>query len=161
MSQLTVTTNTTLYVTVVCSGVSFITMTVIEMASTIVGWTTSGQHDAVLPPEFYSERDIEGLCWPNHYAGTAQSQSQMPFEGYVIYAMDPPQVIFLFQGLACHRFLCHVLVSVMVFAFCFQAPMWLPCSPIGAQPLGFATPQPFRVYLRMNMYLPLMVSCPC
>ena len=38
--------------------------------------------------------------------------------------------------------LCHVLVSTMVFAFCFEIPMWLPCSPIGDQLLGFATLQP-------------------
>ena len=34
----------------------------------------------------------------------------------------------------------------MVFAFCFQVPTWLPYSPVGAQPLGFASPHPFKVY---------------
>ena len=34
----------------------------------------------------------------------------------------------------------------MVFAFCFQVPMWLPCSEMGAQLLGFAMPHPYGVY---------------
>ena len=32
-----------------------------------------------------------------------------------------------------------MLVSLMVFAFCFQVPEWLPWSPIWAQPLGLAS----------------------
>ena len=32
-----------------------------------------------------------------------------------------------------------------MFTFCFQVLMWL-CSPVGAQPLVFPTPQPFGVY---------------
>ena len=39
-----------------------------------------------------------------------------------------------------------MLVSVMVHAFCFQVPFLMPYSPMGAQPLGFALLQPFRVY---------------
>ena len=39
-----------------------------------------------------------------------------------------------------------MLVSVMVFAFCIQVLMWLLCSLMGAQPLGFATLQPFGIY---------------
>ena len=39
-----------------------------------------------------------------------------------------------------------MLMSVMVFALCFQVPMWLPCSQIGAQPLWFLAPQLFGIY---------------
>ena len=35
---------------------------------------------------------------------------------------------------------------IMCYSVCFQVPMWLPCSSKGAQPLGFATLQLFRVY---------------
>ena len=38
------------------------------------------------------------------------------------------------------------LVLVLVYAFCFQVPYWMPYSPMEAQPLGFAPLQPFRVY---------------
>ena len=34
----------------------------------------------------------------------------------------------------------------MMFAFCFQVPIWLPSSTIGAKSQGFVTLQPFRVY---------------
>ena len=39
-----------------------------------------------------------------------------------------------------------MLVSVMVFPFCFQVLIWMPFSQMGAQLLGFASTQPFRVY---------------
>ena len=42
---------------------------------------------------------------------------------------------------------CCVLVSVTVFAFYFQVPMWLSSSPMRAQLLGFAPLQPFRITL--------------
>ena len=38
------------------------------------------------------------------------------------------------------------LLSVMVFGLCFQAPMWLPCSPTGAQSLRFVPLQHFSIY---------------
>ena len=39
-----------------------------------------------------------------------------------------------------------MLVSILVSAFYFQVPSWMPYSPMGAQPLGFAPLQPFGVY---------------
>ena len=60
--------------------------------------------------------------------------------------MGAPQVSFSFRVESSTTFLCYILVYVMVFAYCFQVPMWLPCSPLGAQPLGFAASQPFPVY---------------
>ena len=70
----------------------------------------------------------------------------MSSQAYANYAMGPPQMSFLFQSLASHQFIILYVVSVTVFDFCFQAPTWLPCSPIVTQPLGFAALQPFRVY---------------
>ena len=35
---------------------------------------------------------------------------------------------------------------VMVFPFCFQVFMWLPCSQVGPQLLGLTSPQPFKMY---------------
>ena len=75
-----------------------------------------------------------------------QPQSEMPSQAYAKYAMGSLCVIFSFRVEHPKNSLCDVLVSVMVFAFCFQVPMWLPCSPVMAQPSGFATLQPFRVY---------------
>ena len=42
----------------------------------------------------------------------------------------------------------------MMFIFCFPAPLWLPYSQIGAQPLEFAPMQLFRVQ-PWQAYLPL------
>ena len=52
---------------------------------------------------------------------------------------------FLFPSSATNS-ICCVLVLVMVFAFCIQAPMWLPRSPMGDQVLGFALLQPYTVH---------------
>ena len=44
-------------------------------------------------------------------------------------------------------------VIVMVVAFCFQVPMWLPYSPLRTQQVAFAVPQPYGVYPR-QAYVP-------
>ena len=64
-------------------------------------------------------------------------QYQMPSQAYANYAMGPLQVSFSFRVEPPNDFLCHLLVSVMVFAFYSKVPMWLPCLPMGAQLLGF------------------------
>ena len=46
-----------------------------------------------------------------------------------------------------------MLVLVMVFAFCFQVPMSLPCSPMGAHLFGHAMQQPYGLYL-WQVYVP-------
>ena len=73
-----------------------------------------------------------------------QSQSQMPSQAYGSYAIGPPKVSLSFRVDPPANF--SILVSVMVSDFCFQVPMWLPSSPVGAQPLGFAPLQLFIVY---------------
>ena len=83
------------------------------------------------------------LCANLSKTGDKKMKSQ---ERNDIYAMGPLQVSFSFRVELPTDSLCHVFVSLMVFASCFQVPMWLSCSPMGAQPLGFATLQLFRVY---------------
>ena len=39
------------------------------------------------------------------------------------------------------------LMSLLLSAIYFQVPCWMPYSPMGAQPLGFAPLQPFGAYL--------------
>ena len=58
-----------------------------------------------------------------------------PWVGF-FFRVDPPTILYI---------LC--LVSVLVSAFYFQVPGWMPYSPMGVQPLGFAPLQPFGVYL--------------
>ena len=54
---------------------------------------------------------------------------------------------FLFQSWVSHHLYFYMfLVSVLVSAFCFQVPCWMPYSPIEAQLLGFAPLQPFGAY---------------
>ena len=60
----------------------------------------------------------------------------MPSQAYANYAMGPLQVSILFQIWASHWFICHMLVSVMLFAFCFQVSMSLPCSLMGLKCWG-------------------------
>ena len=47
-----------------------------------------------------------------------------------------------------------MLASVMVFAYCFQFPMWLSWSPVRPQAFGFALLQPYLVY-SWQAYVPL------
>ena len=68
-----------------------------------------------------------------------QPQSHMATQAYANNAMGTLQVSFSFKVEPPTDSLCHMLVSVMVFDFCFQVSMWL-------QLLGFITPQPFGVY---------------
>ena len=48
----------------------------------------------------------------------------MPAHTYGNYIMNPLQVGFLIQSWAPNHFICHVLAYVMVFAFCFQVPIF-------------------------------------
>ena len=70
----------------------------------------------------------------------------MPSEEYYDCVMGPLQVSFLCQSWASHWFKCLMLMFVMVFTLCFPVPMWSSCSQMEAEPLGFVTPQCFRLY---------------
>ena len=77
---------------------------------------------------------LRGSAGLTHVPQQQQPLSWMPSEAYDNFGMDPLQV-----SVMC-------LLCIMVFPFCFQVLMWLPCSPMGTQPLGFATSQPFGAY---------------
>ena len=88
----------------------------------------------------------EGLwrcCWPYYCAAAATSVSNVS-SGLCQLCHGLPTGKFLFQSWASHCF--YVLVSVMVYDFCFQVPSWMLCSPVGTQPLKFAPLQPFGAY---------------
>ena len=135
---------TTSLVTEVCSLPSSLP-SMATMTLSLMGLpATSGQHDVVLPP----------LLTPRHSVGVLglasvpqqQPQSHMPLQGYANCAMDPEQIVSLLEltlPLFC-IFIC--LVSVLVYAFCFQVPCWMLYLPMGAQALGFAPLQPFGAY---------------
>ena len=138
----TMTMTTTPPVTVVCSSISSL-LTTITMDPCLMGLpAVSGQHDVVLPP-LLIPRDSGGVV------GLAtvlqqQPQSQMPLQAYAKYAMGPPQIV-SFRVEPCTMFL-YVLVSDLVYAFYFQVSCCMPCSPMRAQPLGFAPLQPYGAY---------------
>ena len=58
-----------------------------------------------------------------------------------------PQVGFIFRVEYPSVLYIICLVYVLMSAFYFQVPCWMPYSSWGAQPLGFAPLQPFGVYL--------------
>ena len=100
---------------------------------------TLGQSDVVLPP----------LLTPRYSGGviglTTVSQQQppslIPLQAYANNAMGSPQVGFFFRGLP--QF-CILYIWCLVWCLIyFQVPCWMPYSPMGAQPLGFAHLQPF------------------
>ena len=97
----------------------------------------------VLPPMLMS-RDTRGV------AGLATvlqqlPQSQMPFQVYSNYTMGTLQVS-SFSELNLPPIGLYMRLSVIVYAFYFQS-VWIPFSSMGAQPLGFASLQPFGAYI--------------
>ena len=130
---------------VVFSGTLLITM-VLMLDPTSVGKKTSGQYDMILPAELMPRGTIRSSTGLTTMLQQQQCQSQVPSQAYANYPMEPSLVSFSFRVEPPTNSWCHMLVSVMVFAFSFHIPMQLPCSLIVAHPLGFATLQPFRVY---------------
>ena len=134
-------TNTPL-VMVVSSGLPSISS--VTMSLSLAGLpATLGQHEVVLPPPLMLRcpRGVIGL------ASVPQQQppSSVPLLAYANYAMGSPQVgFFRVEPPTILYIIC--LVSIMVSAFYFWVPSWMPYSPMGAQPIGFASLQPFGVY---------------
>ena len=145
---------------VVCSGAMLIIM-MAELALMSVGQKSSGQHDMVVLPSWLIPREAmrgsDGLTTMPQQ----QPQSQMSSDAYANYTMGLQQVIFSSRIQPLIDSICHMLLSIMGFTFTFQFPMWVPHSPIGAQPLGFATLQPFSDTLGRYMCLSVMVHSPC
>ena len=131
MSQITVTTAiTTPPVTIMSSRAMPITR-MIMLAPTSLGQATLGQHDVVLLSQVILRDTVTGSAALTIVQHQQQPQSQMPSQAYAIYAMGPPQVSFSFRVESPTDSLCHVSWSVIVFAVCFQVPMWLPGPPMG------------------------------
>ena len=140
MSEVTVTTTTiTAPVTVVCLSGPSITVTV-TMASMLVGLTTFGEDNMVLLPQLIQRETMRGSVGLNTAAATTTGMCQL--------CHGSTGEVFL--G-AFHQIICFMLVSVLLFVFCFK--VWLSCLPVGAQPLGFLSLQSFRIY-PWQAYLP-------
>ena len=79
------------------------------------------------------------FCWPHHCA--IVTTTSVPDAFSCIYQLCSVSSAgkFLFQSWSYHWFICYMLVDVMLFDFCFQVSMWLPCPPVGDQPLGCIT----------------------
>ena len=78
----------------------------------------------------------------------------MPLQAYANYATGSPQVGFFFRVEPPTVLYITCLVSVLVTVFYFQVPCWMPYSPLGAQPVGFAPLQSLGVYTWQAYVLP-------
>ena len=81
-----------------------------------------------------------------------QPQSHMPSQAFANCAMVSPQVSFCFRVEPPSDSCVMCLVFVVVFVFCFQVPMWLPCSPVGLNYLGLQHSNTFG--LPWEQYVP-------
>ena len=139
----TMATTTTPPVMVVSSGLSSVSS--VTMAPSLMGLpTTLGQCEVVQPPPFMPRG-------PGGVIGLASVLQQlppylMPLLAYANYAMGSPQVGFLFRVEPPTILYIICLVTILVSALYFPVPSWMPYSPVGAQPLGFAPLPPFGGY---------------
>ena len=134
---------TTPPVMVVSSGLSSVSS--VTVAPSLMGLpTTLGQCEVVQPPPLM----LRGSGGVIGLASVPQQQPPplMPHLGFANYAMGSPQVGFFFRVEPPTVFYIICLVSILVSAFYFQVPSWMPYSPMGAQQLGFTPLQPFGVY---------------
>ena len=130
-------------VMVVSSGLSSVLS--VTMAPCLMGLpATLGQHEVVQPPPLMP-RGSGGVVG---HASMPQQQppSLMPLLAYANYALGSPQVGFFFRVEPPTILYIICFVFILVSALYFQVPSWMPYSPVGAQPLGFAPLQPFGVY---------------
>ena len=144
-------------VTVVSSGMS--SLSVVTMAPSLMGFpATLSQHDVVLPPTL-TPRCPEGVIG---LAAVPQQQlpSSMPLWAYNNYAMGSPQVGFFFivEPQTILYIIC--LVSVVVSAFYFQVPYWMPYSPLGLNHWGLHHWNPLEFTHGRHMWNLVMVIGP-
>ena len=146
---------TTLPVTVVSSGMS--SLSLVTMAPSLMGLPTMlGQHDVVLPPSLIPR--CSGGVLGHASMPQQQPPCSMPLQAYANYAMGTSQVDFIFRVEPPTILYGICLVSVLVSAFYFQLPCWMPYSSLGAQPLGFAPLQPLGVYKWHMCNLVMVIS---
>ena len=131
-------TTTTQLVTVKSSG-SLTTTVTVTVASAFLGIpVVLGQHDVVLLPWSKEWDGMKGvffallLCSRSSFS-PRHLHRFMPIMSWIL-----KRVLLFGVQASANSFM---LISVMVFVFCFQVPMWLPCLPKGIAPL-----QPFGVY---------------
>ena len=106
-------------VTFVHSGATLITMMVM-LATISVGQTTLVPHDVVLPPQLILRGTMRGSPGLTTMLQQHQSQSQMP-SGIFQLCHGSLEVSISFRLETSTDSSCHVLVSVMVFAFCLSS----------------------------------------
>ena len=117
---------TTPPVTVVSSGMS--SLSSVTMAPSLMGHPAMlGQYDVVL----LTPRCCGGVLG-HASVPQQQSPSSMPLQAYANYAMGSPQVGLFFRGEPPIVLYITCLVSVLVSAFYFQVPCWMPYSSLGA-----------------------------
>ena len=92
---------------------------------------------------FDAER-LKRCCWLS-FCATAANSIFDASSGLCNYAMGSPQVGFFFRVEPPTILYITCLVSILVSAFYFKVLSWMPYSPSGTQPLGFAPLQPFGV----------------
>ena len=134
---------TTPPVMVVSSGLSLFPS--VTMVPSLMGLPVSLDQRGVVQPPPLMPRGSGGVI------GSASVPQQQPpslrsLLPYANYAMGSPQVGSFFRVEPPTVLYIICLVSVLVSAFYFYVPSWMPYSPMGAQPLGFAPLQPFGVY---------------
>ena len=100
------------------------------------------QEGVVLPPPLVLMDTVR--CAVGFATVPHPPESQVSSQAYANYARDHLQMSLLFQSWVSYSFL-YVVVCYGVCSL-IQVLMWLPFSPMGASPLGFTPPQPFRVY---------------
>ena len=159
MSQVSTTMamTTTPPVTVVSSGMS--SLSTVTVATFLTGLpATVGQHDVVLIPPLIlrCSGGVIGLV----SVPQQQPPSSVPLQAYANYAIGSLQVGFFFKVEPSTILYIICLVSVLMSAFYFQVPCWMPYSPLGAQPLGFAPLQPLGAYTWQAYVQPGMVIGP-
>ena len=100
----------------------------------------------------------EGLYWPHHCATATISLSprcllrHLPTVPFVLLSC-----VFFFRDQPPTNPLCCMLLSVIVFAVCFQVPMWLPCSQWGLNHLGLHHCNTLENRIARHMCLQVMV----
>ena len=128
MSQVSISTatTTTTPVTMVSSGMS--SLLLVTMAPSLLGLPTMlGQHDVVLSPPLTPR--CSGGVLGHASVLQQQSPSSMSLQAYANYAISSPQVGFFFRVEPSTILYIICLVSVLVSAFYFQVPCWMPYSP--------------------------------
>ena len=119
---------TTPPVTVVSSGLSSVSS--VTVAPSLTGFPVSlDQHGVVQPPPLM----LRGSGGVIGSASVPQQQpsSSIPLLAYATYALGSPQVGFFFRVEPSTVLYNICLVFILVSAFYFQVPHWMPYSPMG------------------------------